>query len=162
MTSSRCCKKIDIDLEAEVVAGDVSPFDGVEKPSTQRRNISSILLHADVGVKDGSSQTSLPSASSAFSDVDSGPLFRDVSFGADVCVVTLDVPLVIDGEFVDVIDIIEDKTQPEVGTTCEVVNWGSAQKQNVRVSQASSLTHKVLLAETMLQNLRAISHAAAL
>ena len=71
MTSSRCCKKIDIDLEAEVVAGDVSPFDGVEKPSTQRRNISSILLHADVGVKDGSSQASLPSASSAFSDVDS-------------------------------------------------------------------------------------------
>ena len=56
---------------------------------------------------------------------------RDVTFGDDVCVVTLDRPF-------DTIDINEDKSQPEVGATCQVVVWGSAQKYNVRVSETQT------------------------
>lgn len=63
---------------------------------------------------------------------------RDVTFGDDVCVVTLDRPFDIDGEHVDTIDINEDKSQPEVGATCQVVVWGSAQKYNVRVSETQT------------------------
>jgi len=108
VTSRRCCQKMDISHTSEVVAGDVTPFDGVVKASTQRRNISSILLHSD--------EKSEPT----LSDVESLPTsFPSSMFGDDVCVLTLETAFHTDGEFVDVIDVSEDKNQPEVGATCQ-------------------------------------------
>ena len=52
----------------------------------------------------------------------------------DICVLVLDVPLVLDGEHVDLIELDETNSPPDVGTACQVVGWGTAQVYRVSVS----------------------------
>jgi hypothetical protein len=52
----------------------------------------------------------------------------------DICVLKLQTPLQFDDQFVDAIEVNDNRSQPEVGAICQVVGWGTAQKYNVRVS----------------------------
>jgi len=101
--------------KAEIVAGDIRPFDdNVDKNATQRRNISTILRFPTTAV-------------------DSNVTAEE--YKDDICVLVLEVPLELDGEHVDLIELDETNNPPDVDTVCQVVGWGTAQIYLVSVSQ---------------------------